>query len=357
MRSDVDTRPAAAPADPFEAPPPPGRASLAPGWLVEEAAAERETPVAVPPAARQEPRAATGVVAARAVAARTRIESVAAWRRFAHRFGSRSSHRTAAGAVARPRIPAYPLVGAAWLHDLSPAQRRLLVHDFRATTPRREWGAATAAESHLRRSLRLWPLASWDELHGLHVVLGVAGAGKTTLVLKLGRQLAAAGRRVAVLAFCPRPGPQAAAFRAAAELASVTAAVVPTPADWADARAPLADCDVLLVDTPCCLSEPHLLHALLSLPEMRRPESSLHHAVCLHHGPEFLLRQLKLAAAHGVDYLALSQADLAPGFGALLELQARPPVSFVNASRDLDAPLVSPGADALLLALGCRPAD
>ena len=146
---------------------------------------------------------------------------------------------------------------------------------------------------------------------------------------------------------------------AAAEELGVSAAVVESPEAWSRTLHHFETCDALVVDTPCFVSHPETPRRLLALRELRDAKSVLHYAVCLHHGRDFLLRQLHLALAYGVDYLALPQADLAPGVGALLdlELHAPRPISILNARAALAVPLVSFDTALVLRTLGCPPAD
>jgi hypothetical protein len=78
----------------------------------------------------------------------------------------------------------------------------------------------------------------------------------------------------------------------------------------------------------------------------------LHWVLCAHRDAAFTEREVAAATRLGVDYIAVSQADLAPGPGAVvsLALQFDRTLSLVNASPELDAPLAL-GRDALFTAL------
>ncbi len=184
-------------------------------------------------------------------------------------------------------------------------------------------------------------------------------AGKTTLVLKTAAAIAASGQSVAALAFFPEWRAQAASFMTAAEELGVSAAIVSSAEAWQRTLRNFKSCDALVVDTPCFVSHPDTPRRLLGLRELGDARSVLHYALCLHHGRDFLLRELHLALAYGIDFLALPQADLAPGLGVLLdlELHAPRPISIVNATAALDTPLVSFGAAAVLSTLGFASAD
>ena len=236
-------------------------------------------------------------------------------------------------------IPPYPLADASFLGDLGEAARNGLEAAFHATAPRALWGSRVAARRHLDQLLPASGYRDWSDLHGLHFILGAAGTGKTTLVLRIAAAARRAGVDAAVLSLLPER-PERAAFLDAASLLDLPAVVVARRSDWDAAMGAVAQRHVVLVDTPCFISRPEMPWQLLTLPELRRGTSVLHYVVCLHHRAAFIARQLQLAAAHRIHDLALTKVDLAPGIGALLALQLAGPrrIAFVSTSARLDTP-------------------
>lgn len=305
--------------DPFESVPASSRALLPPGWLFDDG---REV-----------------LAAARVESQRPRPAHRSAWRNFVDRCGD--VMRTAPG-------PRHPLAGSAWLCGATHTEQRQLARRFRAAIPRHLWNSRSAALWHLQQIFPRSPWSTWDEVRGIHVVLGAAGSGKSTLVLKLALAARRAGQDAEVLSFAPTR-PEAARFVAAAEALGLPYTILRA----ADAAAVnRRGRRVLFVDTPCFSSRPEVATQLL--PVLRSPASVLHFVLCPHHGAEFIARQLDQVAKHGVDYIAATQLDLAPGIGALLgpQMQHKRRFSFLNAGADFDTPLAGFSTQALLRACG-----
>ncbi|UCE02185.1 MAG: hypothetical protein JSW67_13170 [Candidatus Latescibacterota bacterium] len=273
-----------------------------------------------------------------------RRRSARPWRHWAAGIGGRLraiERRT----TARLWTRRYPLAGSPLLTGLPEEELELLQRAFRRATPSRVWRSQRMAQLHLESLVDIWPPRRWDELRGAHVFLGAAGSGKTTLTLKAASRLRAARRRVGIISLlATRPAQQASLAAAAAAIPLA----VESAADERELERALdrfALCDVLLIDTPCVMSDASMARRLRRLPLLQHPRTVLHYCLCLHHARAFRERELALANAMGVDFLALSHLDLAPGPGALLSLQLHTP-------RRLS--LVNPAADAALVAFDAR---
>jgi hypothetical protein len=257
------------------------------------------------------------------------------------------------GAHVAPEItPAavHPLHRSALLHGMSPADRERLTQRFRAATPQGEWGSRQAALAHLETLVPVWGMRQWRAVRGMHVLVGIAGSGRTTLLFKMARHIRASGRRVAAIGLFPQHAHQTRAFLAAAEEIGISAAMAATEDAWQRSLEAFSDCDTLLVHTPCLLSDPGTARRLRRLASMRHASTFVHHVVNLHHAPRSLQRQVQQIDILDPDFRAISQADLAPGPGALfgLQLQHRMPLSVVNRDPWMDGDLVPFGVDAIV---------
>lgn len=315
-------------ADPFEIMPADRSHTLEPGWLLEGATRATEAKTASSP------------------------HEARSWRQRAAALGGRlrDVERRTTARLWRPR---YPLAGTRYVAGLSLDDRLRLERAFRDATAPRHWRSRRAAVEHLESLAPRWPVRELRDMRGVHVFLGAAGSGKSTLVLKAARQLRAAGRHVGVIALFPGSPERMTAFRAAARRLDVPACFAQREEELDEAVHSLAGCGTLLVDTPCLISRPARSRQMARLRLLRHPSTVLHYSLCLHHARAFQRRELAAAAAHEVDFLALSHVDLAPGAGVLFALQLHRPrrISLANAHADLEEPLLPFGTTALLHAL------
>jgi len=246
--------------------------------------------------------------------------------------------------------PIHPLHRSALLRGMPSIDRDLLTQRFRAATPASEWKSRQAALSHLETLLPVWDMDEWRNVGGLHILVGVAGSGRTTLLFKMARHIRAAGRSVAAISLFPQHAHNSRAFLAAADEIGISAAMAATEDAWSRTLETFSGCDTILVHTPCLISDPGTARRLRRIPAMRNASSYLHHVVNLHHTARSHGKQLEQVNLLGADYRAVTQADLAPGPGALFSLQLRHrlPVSVTNRDAWLDGDLVPFGADAIL---------
>ncbi|MBK9303288.1 MAG: hypothetical protein IPM94_05215 [bacterium] len=114
----------------------------------------------------------------------------------------------------------------------------------------REAEGARDPQAHLRGQLRAAG-GRWQDLAGVHVFLGGAGAGKSDLVLGAAAALKAAGRKVLVLSLTPRHKGDVRRLQEEAAERGYDAAVLREAAQFARSLPLLPRYDAVLVDTPC----------------------------------------------------------------------------------------------------------
>ncbi len=225
------------------------------------------------------------------------------------------------GALSHEVLP-YPLAAA--LRRTGTTERTLLelAHSFDLAARGGE-RSPTAARRHLSRTVRATHAVSLGQMRGEHWFLGRAGVGKTTLVLYLAGRLRAAGLEVGLVGMNPAHSGEVQRLAAAGRAMDVDVRVAAAADDFERARQDLAGNDVVLVDTPC-----HLGRSLLAVPG---ETAQRHLVVSLGEDREFLRRQLEEARDWTPDCVAISQMDLFPRPGRIVDLcaEVQRPVSFL----------------------------
>jgi len=222
----------------------------------------------------------------------------------------------------------YPLADDLRDAGCSDAALARLARDFDRVS-RRGSRSRTAAQRHLAGWVQAVGPKPMATLSGEHWIVGRAGAGKTTAVLLLAQHLKQAGARPVVITLCPAHPGEVQRFSAAARAIDVAAASAYDEAELEHLRAHFADRDLLLIDTPCCLSSGSVpqppgastVHVVTPLGEDPRQFGELHRSVS------------------GPYRLVVTQADLCRTPARLVELctVARAPVGAV-VGRDGGAP-------------------
>lgn len=186
----------------------------------------------------------------------------------------------------------------------------------------------TAARRHLSRFVRGTRAIELTHMRGEHWFLGRAGAGKTTLVLYLAGSLRATGLDVAVVSVAPPHAGEVERLRGAERALGLDVHVVHDQASMDAAREAAASCDAVLVDTPCFVGK--------ELPIIPPEPAQRHLVVPLGEAREHLRTHLDKARGWQADCLALTQMDLYPRPGRLVDLaiESGRPISLLQGRHD-----------------------
>lgn len=185
--------------------------------------------------------------------------------------------------------------------------------------------------------------------HGAYriALVGPPGAGRTTALLKLAmaseRTRGGGARRLGILVLEGARRSSLEEVRGCAELASIPLEVAETPSEVPIAMASLAECDVVLVDTPGLSWNDHGRGASWegSLAQVRPHE--VHLVVPAGLRPEVAKRALERAAGLRPTHALLAQADALPDGAVLSEvaLSLDLPVRWIGDAPDPFVPLRS----------------
>jgi hypothetical protein len=178
------------------------------------------------------------------------------------------------------------------------------------------------ARRHLGTFLRTTRAASFAQIRGEHWLLGRAGVGKTTLALHLAAQLQRAGRKPAVVALAPRHDGDVRRIEAAAQALAIPAGAAFDATELESLREQLTGCDVVVVDTPCCISR--------TLPALPPSPAYRHLVVPRGEDPQQLRDLLEAIDGWTPDTLSVSMRDLSRRPGRLLDFvrELARPVAF-----------------------------
>lgn len=182
----------------------------------------------------------------------------------------------------------------------------------------REAEGARDPRAHLRAQLRAAG-GRWQDLAGVHVFLGGAGAGKTDLVLGSAAALKAAGRKVLVLALTPRHKGDVRRLQEEAAGRGYDAAVLREAAQFERSLPLLPRYDAVLVDTPCwqgpALRDEALRRSVADNEDLHR-----HLVLPLDLDLGDRERLWETGRAWNCDWLALTRGDLSARPGRLLDV-------------------------------------
>jgi flagellar biosynthesis protein FlhF len=186
----------------------------------------------------------------------------------------------------------------------------------------------TAARRHLSRTIRATRAVEIGQMRGEHWFFGRAGSGKTTLVLHLAGSLIREDLRCGVISVQPPHVGDIERMRSAERALGIELRIVSDARDLIAAREDLADCDVVLVDTPC-----HVGHPIDLEPD---DLAQSHLVVPLGDDRDMVRQQLRQAPTLRPDCLAVSQMDLFPRPGRIVDLAAelQVPVSFLTGRQE-----------------------
>jgi len=199
----------------------------------------------------------------------------------------------------------------------APGTATLLAARFRAET--RETGDCPDFVSWLGGQLKTAD-CTWEQVQGLHAVLGTSGSGKTRLALASATRVASCGGRALVLSVAPEHPGEIRRLQAAAAEGDFDAAVIRKPEQVVDIEARLSDYQAVFVDLP-------------SLEDRSmEPGGDLHTWLAGHHGihrhllvpldldPADLESYPEIARGLNVDWVALGRLDRTRRPGKVLDL-------------------------------------
>lgn len=223
--------------------------------------------------------------------------------------------------------PSYPLAAALRAQGTTEETIRHLAGSFGLAVKGGD-PSLTAARRHLSRFVRGTRAVELAHLRGEHWFLGRAGSGKTTLTLYLAGSLKAAGVDVDVVAVCPPHAGELERLRGAERALGLRVHVVRDRAELEQARAASSDADALLVDTPCFVGK--------ELPLLPPDHAQRHLVVPLGEDRTLLRGHLDHATGWQADCLALTQMDLYPRPGRLVDLavESGRPISLLQGCTD-----------------------
>ncbi len=221
----------------------------------------------------------------------------------------------------------YPLADALRAQGTTEATLRHLAGSFRLAV-RGGDPTVTAARRHLSRFVRGTRAVDVSQIAGEHWFLGRAGSGKTTMLLYLAGALVQAGIRAGVVAVSPPHAGDVQRLRGAERALGVPVHFVDDEAGLRQARSELSAYAALLVDTPCFIGQ--------ELPALPPDHAQRHLVVPLGEDRELLRGHLDAARGWQADCLALSQMDLFPRPGRLVDLavEAGRPISLLQGRQD-----------------------
>jgi len=182
----------------------------------------------------------------------------------------------------------------------------------------REAEGARDPRAHLRAQLRAAG-GRWQDLAGVHVFLGGAGAGKSDLVLGAAAALKAAGRKTLVLLLTPRHKGDVRRLQEEAAGRGYDAAVLREAGQFARSLPLLPRYDAVLVDTPCwhgsALRDEALRRFVADHEDLHR-----HLVLPLDLDLGDRERLWETGRAWNCDWLALTRGDLSARPGRLLDV-------------------------------------
>lgn len=230
--------------------------------------------------------------------------------------------------------PHNPLARELAAAGVTPASIRQLESSFEDNVPPSRWQDRALAREFIGSYLRCTKAARVGEISGLHAFLGGAGAGKTTMVIKLARALVQEGAEVALVTLAPFHSGEIKRIEQAAQALMMDAMAASNYRELARALHLYADKEIVLVDTPCPFSrrEGEAGEVFARLGEAEHVYK--HFVFPLTEDPAFLRDQVDLARDLRCDFAALSKVDLSRSTGRVLDLALHGAPTFSLVSLD-----------------------
>jgi len=213
----------------------------------------------------------------------------------------------------------------------------VLASSFEENVPPAESGSIEAAANHLSTYIHAVNTNRWEDVSGVHFFFGAGGSGKTSVVIKLAGRLARTGKEVVIIGFLPRHGGDIKRLEVAGDALGVQVAVAFSLDDLRKAAEAFQG-KVLLVDTPCCLSEKTILSEHFRQYLETLSLAHKHYIFDLNMDVRVLERSLEVYRLLRCDYAILSKLDVSMRKAAFLDLVVRHPIvfSFLNGSVDFE---------------------
>lgn len=231
----------------------------------------------------------------------------------------------------------YPLSSILLRGGASRRTVEVLASSFEETVPPVEQSSIETASNHLSTYIHTVSTNRWDDISGIHFFFGPGGSGKTSIVIKLAGRLAKAGKEVVIVGYLPRHGGDIKRLEVAGDALGIEVAIAFGIEDLDKAIEAFSG-KVLLIDTPCCLSEKAILsdrfrHYLEAL-----SLAHTHFVFDLNADIRAAQRFLELYKLLNCDYAVLTKLDISLKRAAFLDLVVRHPMvfSFMNGSVDFE---------------------
>ncbi len=225
-----------------------------------------------------------------------------------------------AGTRLRALDTGYPLADALVAAGATPDGVRMLENLFEQHTPATNANDPGAAREHLAGLLRCTGAQSPAALTGAHVFMGSAGAGKTSLVIKLAAEMVRGGRRPAMVVAMPYHSGDVRRVEEAAYALMIDCVVARDYDEMEGALRLFSDADAVLVDTPCLLTRRGNAAARFFARLQDSDQMFKHDVTSMTSGIDFILGQLDLYRTYRCDYLALTRIDQARRCGHIVDL-------------------------------------
>ncbi len=219
----------------------------------------------------------------------------------------------------------YPLLDPLLTAGVSADALRVLQARFEREAPGQ---TPEAAREHLLGLLRGSGARAFDAIRGAHVLLGAAGCGKTSMLIRVATEMVRAGRRPVIVAAAPYHRGEVRRIEEVASTLMIDAVVVRSRDELERALKLHADADAVLIDTPCVLSRARG-EAGDVLAHLRESEVYFKHFVLsMTDDVDVLLGLLDLHRRWRCDFVALSRIDLARRCGKIVDVAVHHPVTF-----------------------------
>lgn len=214
----------------------------------------------------------------------------------------------------------------------------VLASSFEEQVPQAERGSLDMASNHLANYIHTVNTGKWEDVSGLHFFFGSGGSGKTGIIIKLAGRLSRLGKDVAVIDLFPRHSGDIKRLEVAGDTLGVGVAAAFSLEDLKNSIRYFGEKEVVLVDTPCILSEKSLLSGSFKNYLDSIELAHRHFVFELNFDDRLRRKELELFETLKCDYAVLSKLDVSMSRAAFIDLIVNFPItfSFLNGSPDYD---------------------